>query len=429
MTADSEGYQEALRWLYKLQRFGVKLGLDNMSELLVHLGNPHEKFKSVHVAGTNGKGSVCTFLSSVLKEAGYRVGMYTSPHVLRYSERMQINGEEIPKERVLDYISKIRPIAEKMGAESETKHPTFFEFTTAMGFSYFTDENVDIAVVEVGMGGRLDATNLITPEVAVITHLALEHTEHLGKTLERIAKEKAGIIKPGVPVVSAEENPVIRKAAEERGCEFTIVEDDYPYKRIAFDASGQRFWISDPSKEFETSLLGSYQLQNAATAYAVLDVLRNAGYAIPEDAIRRGFSKAQWPARLEVVRQKPTVIIDSSHNPDGMEKLRDALLETMRNDHITFVVGVMSDKDISLMLEAIAPVAGKIICTRPDYWRAMEPEEIELEAKKLAGDVEVTATVPEAIERAFSLSNENNVICITGSIFTAGDATQYLKES
>ncbi len=421
-------YDEVLRWLFKLQRFGVKLGLDNMRELLGHLGDPHEKFKSIHVAGTNGKGSVCTFLSSALKEAGYKVGMYTSPHVLRYNERMQINGEEITDERMMEYIEKIRPIAERMGEESAVNHPTFFEFTTAIGFSYFADEDVDIAVVEVGMGGRLDATNLIMPEVAVITHLALEHTEHLGKTLERIAKEKAGIIKPGVPVISAEENPVVRRTCEERGCELIIVEEQYPYERVSFDTSGQRMWIGDPAQEFEIRLLGAYQLQNAATAYAVIDLLKKGEYEVPDEPVRRGFARAKWPARLEVVRQKPTVIIDSSHNPDGMRSLKDALLEMIKNDRITFVVGVMADKDVSPMLEAIAPVAGRVICTEPDYWRAMDPEEIRREARKLVDDVEVVPTVPEAIERAISLSGEDDVICITGSIFTAGDATHHLKD-
>jgi len=420
-------YDEALRWLFKLQRFGVKLGLDNVRELLSHLGDPHKKFRSVHVAGTNGKGSVCTFLSSALKEAGYKVGMYTSPHVLRYNERTQINGEEITDERMMEYIEKIRPIAERMAEESAVNHPTFFEFTTAIGFSYFADEDVDITVVEVGMGGRLDATNLIAPEVAVITHLALEHTEHLGKTLERIAKEKAGIIKPGVPVISAEENPVVRRICEERGCELTIVKEQYPYERISFDTSGQRMWIGDPEQEFEIRLLGAYQLQNAATAYAVIDLLRKGEYDVPDEAVRRGFARAKWPARLEVVRQKPTVIIDSSHNPDGMRNLKDALLEITKNDHITFVVGVMSDKDVSTMLEAIAPVAGRIICSKPGYWRAMDPEDIGREARRFVDDVEVVPSVPEAIERAVSLSDDDDVVCITGSVFMAGDATRYLK--
>ncbi|MCK4456112.1 MAG: bifunctional folylpolyglutamate synthase/dihydrofolate synthase [Thermoplasmata archaeon] len=419
-------YDEALRWLFKLQRFGVKLGLDNVRELLSHLGDPHEKFRSVHVAGTNGKGSVCTFLSSALKEAGYKVGMYTSPHVVRYNERMQINGEEISNERVMEYVSKIRPIAERMG-EDPTKHPTFFELTTAMGFSYFADENVDIAVVEVGMGGRLDATNVITPEVSVVTHLALEHTEHLGKTLERIAKEKAGIIKPGVPVVSAEENPVIRRVCDEQGCDLVVVEEDYPYERISFDASGQRLWIGDSSREFKMPLLGSYQLQNVATAYAVLDAMRARGLDISEESVERGFATAKWPARLEIVRRKPTVIIDSSHNPDGMRNMKEALLEAVGKDKITFVVGAMSDKDVFPMLEAIAPVAERIICTKPDYWRAMDPEEVEREARKLVDDVEVVRSVPEAIERAVSLVSEDDVICITGSIFMAGDATAHLK--
>ncbi|MFQ5909973.1 MAG: bifunctional folylpolyglutamate synthase/dihydrofolate synthase, partial [Thermoplasmata archaeon] len=290
------------------------------------------------------------------------------------------------------------------------------------------DEDVDIAVVEVGMGGRLVSTNLIMPEMAVITHLALEHTEHLGKTLERIAKEKAGIIKPGVPVVSAEENTVIRRVCKERGCELTVVEEECPYERISFDTFGQKLWIGKPAQEFEVRLIGAYQLQNVATAFAVLDILRKGEYDVPDEAIRRGFARAKWPARLEVVRQKPTVIIDSSHNPDGMEKLRVALLETTKNDHITFVVGVMSEKDVAPMLGAIAPVAGRIICTKPDYWRAMNPAEIEREARKLVDDVEVVPTVPEAIERALSLSGEDDVICITGSIFTAGDATHHLKD-
>jgi dihydrofolate synthase/folylpolyglutamate synthase len=419
-------YDEALRWLFKLQRFGVKLGLDNVRELLGHLGDPQERFRSIHVAGTNGKGSVCTFLSSVLNEAGYKVGMYTSPHVVRFNERMQINGKEISNEQVMEYIERIRPIAEKMG-EDPTKHPTFFEFTTAMGFSYFADEGIDIGVIEVGMGGRLDATNVITPEVSAITHLALEHTEHLGKTLERIAKEKAGIIKPGIPVVSAEENPVIREICDERGCELTVVEKDCPYERISFDASGQRLWIGEPTQEFEIPLLGNYQVQNAAVAYAVLGAMRTRGFDIDDAAIRHGFETARWPARLEVVRQKPTVVIDSSHNPDGMRNLKEALIEAVGKDRITFVVGVMSDKEVLPMLEAVAPVAERVICTRPDYWRAMDPEDVGREARKLLNEVEVVASVPEAVERAISLAVEDDVICVTGSIFMAGDATAHLK--
>jgi dihydrofolate synthase/folylpolyglutamate synthase len=263
----------------------------------------------------------------------------------------------------------------------------------------------------------------------VITHLALEHTEHLGKTLERIAKEKAGIIKPGVPVISAEENPVIRETCKERGCELTVVEADYPYERISFDTSGQSLWIVEPSREFEIPLLGSYQLQNAATAYAALDVLCSGQFDVPEEAIRRGFKEARWPARFEVVRENPTVIIDSSHNPDGMENLRDALAETTKNSRITFVVGMMSDKDVSPMLEAIAPVAGRIICTKPNYWRAMDPEEIGRKAKRYINEVEVAPRVPEAIERAVALSNDDDVVCITGSIFMAGDAMHHLKDS
>lgn len=424
MTADLKDYEKALRWLFKLQRFGVKLGLDNMRELLGHLGDPHEKFKSIHVAGTNGKGSVCALLSSVLKEAGYKVGMYTSPHVVRYNERMQINGEEISNEQVMEYIERIRPISEEMG-KNPTKHPTFFEFTTAMAFSYFADEEIDIGVIEVGMGGRLDATNVIMPEVSVITHLALEHTEHLGGTLERIAKEKAGIIKPGVPVVAAEENPIIRRICDERGCEIIIVEDEYPYERILHDTSGQKFWVGDSENELFIPLLGSYQLQNAATAYAVLDVLRKQGYSLSKDLIDKGFSQARWPARLEVVQTDPVVIVDSSHNPDGMANLRTALQDITEGSRVTFVIGVMSDKDIASMIEAIAPITRRVICTRPTYWRAMDSEEIAEEAAKSMDSVEVVPTVPEAIEMAVSTSRSGDVVCITGSIFTAGEAMKY----
>lgn len=422
-------YEDAIRYLYGLERFGVKLGLSNITELLDHLDNPHRKLRSVHIAGTNGKGSVCAFLDSVLRSAGYSTGMFTSPHLVTFRERIRVNGKNIPKKDVINLIRKVKPIAERMGKESIIKQPTFFEFSTAMAFLYFAEKKVDFAIVEVGMGGRLDATNVIHPEVSVITHLALDHTEHLGKTLDRVTREKAGIIKEGVPVVLAEESPIVREICGEKGCPLVTVGKDVSYERVEHGQEGQQIRVSDgEDAKLSIALLGGYQAQNAATAFAALGIMRKKGYSIPRKAILEGFSSAEWPARLEVMRRNPTVIVDSSHNPDGMEKTVRSLKEDFEFDRLILVIGMMSDKDLAGIAKSIGPLSDIAFCVRPNYKRALDASSIAGEMKKYSKDVRVVPDVAKALQEALSIAKRDYLICVTGSIFVAGEATRFFRD-
>ncbi|MFQ5920212.1 MAG: bifunctional folylpolyglutamate synthase/dihydrofolate synthase, partial [Thermoplasmata archaeon] len=314
------GYEESLTYLYGLERLGVRLGLENVLDLLDRLGNPHETFPSVHVAGSKGKGSVCAFLDAILRKAGYRVGLYTSPHLVRFNERIRVDGETISDADVVRLAEAIRPHAEAMRARGEAFQPTFFEFTTALAFRYFQERAVDIAVVEVGMGGRLDATNVLRPLVAVITHIEREHTQYLGKTVRRIAREKAGIVKEGVPLwtVDQEALGVIARRCEEVGAPLQVVGRDLRLERVANGHEGQTFTLGDGERRtYRIPLLGIYQPENAALAYGALRSLEGAGWTVGRRAIREGFGTTDWPARFEVVSYAPTVVVDSTHTPDG----------------------------------------------------------------------------------------------------------------
>src|SRR5437867_5693174 len=317
-------YDSLLKELYGLERFGIKLGLETITELLGHMGNPHRRFKTVHVTGTNGKGSTCAFIASVLRKAGYRVGLYTSPHLVRFNERIQVDGREISNEDVARIYGEMRSAIVKTSGGSKVKQPTFFEVTTGIAFHYFAEKGIDIGVIEVGMGGRMDATNVIHPLVAVLTRIGLEHTEHLGKTEDRIAREKAGIIKPGCRVVTVDQPtvPLITAQAHALGCPITVVGRDVTYERIAFDLRGQTLLISDEGRiELQIPLLGSYQPENAALAYAAVRDLSRMGLEVPDAAIASGFRETTWGGRLQIVRSKPTVIVDGTHNAPGVPTL------------------------------------------------------------------------------------------------------------
>ncbi|MFQ6060664.1 MAG: bifunctional folylpolyglutamate synthase/dihydrofolate synthase, partial [Thermoplasmata archaeon] len=311
-------YHEALEYLYPLIRYGTKLGLDNIAELLSRIGNPHRSLRIVHVAGSKGKGSVCAFLSSILKEAGYRVGTFTSPHLIDFTERIRVDWEQIPRREVAHYASELRPIAEEMASYSIVKSPSFFEMTLAMALKYFEDMGVDLAVLEAGMGGRYDATNVVDSVLAVITHLTMEHSEHLGRSLARIAKEKAGIIKDKIPVVLSEKSEVIERYCKEKNCDLTILGENIRFGRESFSTSGQHFWVENGKRRrFHIPLLGNYQIQNAAAAFASVQELNTLGYDICEEVIESGFEKTSWPARLHLLKENPIVVVDSTHDAEG----------------------------------------------------------------------------------------------------------------
>lgn len=385
--------QRRLETLYGLERRKDKLGLDGTRALLGALGDPHTRFRSVHVAGTNGKGSTCALIERVLREAGHRTGLYTSPHLVDFRERIRVNGRWVDErwlERALDRIESLR----------EGKDRTFFEVATALGFLYFAEMEVEIAVVEVGLGGRLDCTNVITPEVSVITSIGLDHTEILGDTLEKIAFEKAGIIKPGVPVVTSSSpatQQVIRSVAEERGAPVRGIDS------------------VEPSVD-----------DNRWAALRACETLISRGFVIPEEAIRTGLLAARWPGRFERCEAQPRLWWDGAHNPDGFRRLGS--LWSARGPHqppARVVLALSRDKDLPLVLTelraAFPPL--RLVATRSRSERAADPASIAAEARRQGADAEIAPDVPSAVERALATTREGDVL-LTGSLFAVGEAME-----
>lgn len=423
------GVQETLDYLYGLERFGMKLGLDNVKALLSRLDNPQDRLRFIHVAGTNGKGSVCAFLDSILRRAGYRVGLYTSPHLVRFNERIRVGGSEIPDEDVVRLTEFIRPHAQALARESKASHPTFFEFTTAMAFRYFQEEDVDVVVLEVGLGGRLDATNVVLPEVAVITRLGLEHTEHLGRSIERIAREKAGIVKEGVPIWTLEQPgvDVIEKRCGEVGAPLRLVGRDLTVSRQPDGTEGQRIlFTNDHSWAYDIKLLGTYQAENAALALGAVHELRSRGWKITETAVGRGFSEARWPARLQLYGRYPFIVLDSTHTVAGAERLKESTEELFPDRRVILVVGILKDKDLGGIADRLAPICRAVIATQPKTERAYSAESVATAFREVE-NVSVAGSVEDAVERAIAMATPENVVLITGSLYTAGEASVYLE--
>jgi len=422
-------YKDTIEYLFNLKIYGMSLGLERIEYLLKILGSPYKDLKAIHITGTNGKGSVGAMISSILHSAGYKVGLFTSPHLVSFEERIVVNGKRIPKEGVCSLMERIKPIAESMTKNGKFDHPTFFEVATAMAFEHFSEEEVDYAVLEVGLGGRLDATNVITPLVSVITTIALDHTHVLGTSLEEVAREKAGIIKSGVPVVTGIEDDIIldliKKICKEKKCEvyaskekgkYTLKEADLDAQIFDIEVNGIRY------KNFKIHLLGEHQLKNALTVGLTIEVLKRKGINIQEKSVRKGFETTRWPGRLEIVQENPTVILDCAHNPAGMKALRSALEQLFRGKKVTFVMGIMRDKDIHGIVKEITSMADNIIITKPTFERAAEPEIIEREAKKYCNNVLIKSGVGDAVSYALKNAAKNDIICITGSIFNVGEA-------
>ncbi len=423
-------YKGALDYLYPLVRRGTKLGLENEIELLSGIGNPHASLKFIHIAGSKGKGSVATFISAILKEAGYKVGTFTSPHLIDFTERIRIDWKQIPKEDVVRLVSELKPIADRMSAESITKSPSFFEMATAMAFKYFEEKKVDLAVMEVGMGGRYDSTNVIKPVLSVFTHLSMEHSEHLGRSLARIAKDKAGIVKDGVPVIMSERSDVIERVCKEKECDMTILGEHLSYGRDSFDTTGQDFWVENGDRRnFHINLLGNYQVQNAATAYAAVEKLRELGYEISDKAMKNGFQNTRWPGRLHIIQKEPIVVVDSTHDFDGATRLIESLEELFSYDKIVTVFAALEDKDVERMASVLGPFSSRVICTQVDYHKALPASSVERAFKNHNEDVIAILSVKEALDLALQEANDSDLICVTGSIFTASEAFAYFGKS
>lgn len=419
-------YQRSVEYLFGLQKHGIKFGLNCTSNLLERLGNPHHHLRCIHIAGTNGKGSTAAMLSSVLKRHGAKVGLYTSPHLVRFTERFRIDEREVSAERILAVFERIRKYVD------DREPPTFFEMVTAMALLLFSEENVQWAVVETGMGGRLDATNVIRPKVSVITNVSFDHQEYLGSTLSSIAREKAGIIKEGVPVVTGASQPlvqgILKATCLRRGAPLYRLGAEFRTRRRpggVFQYQGlKRNWPS-----LRIGLPGTHQVGNAALALAALEVLEKQGELDMEpDAVQSGLSGVHWPARLEILGKSPFVVLDGAHNPQGAESLRDALKNCFSYRKLHLVMGIMDDKDIAGIFRRLLPLAETAILTQPRYSRAASADRLERMAAPYIEKHYMIPDVAAAIQQAKRFAQPDDLICITGSLYFAGEVKELFGE-
>ena len=432
-------YNQALDYLYSFVDYSLKhsselakadFNLNRMFALMESLGNPQTKYPIIHVAGTKGKGSTSALCAAGLQAAGYKTGLYTSPHLEDFVERIRINGEPISHEQLADLVDEIQPYVAKI------EMLTTFEITTALAFMAFAKYGATAAVFEVGLGGRLDATNVVTPKVSVITSLSYDHMAVLGNTLALIAGEKAGIIKDGVPVVSAPQKEealeVLLRIASERNSAITLVGKDVEFERVGSSLSGQRLQVKGRSTvvEFHIPLLGAHQVENAATAYAAL---KASGIPISDEQIQSGFSRVQWRARFEVARFDPPVIFDSAHNQDSFEKLRETLEEFFPGRKVYLIFGASEDKNIPGMFAEMKAKIQKIIVTRADHPRALSVDHIQGLADQAGVESEAVVPVKEALRRALELSSKDGSIVLSaGSMFVTAEVMRewkFLNES
>jgi dihydrofolate synthase/folylpolyglutamate synthase len=425
-------YRDALVYLYSFTDYEKRgfaayapefYNLDRVRRLLALMGDPHRAFQAVHIAGTKGKGSTAAMIESVLRAAGYRAALYTSPHLHSFRERIRVAGELIPEEDVVRLVDEMRPLV------SQVEDVTTFEIITSLAFAWFAEQGAEWAVVEVGLGGRLDATNVLDPRVTVITSISLDHVAILGDTLARIAAEKAGIIKPGVPLVSApqpdEALAIIRAVCEDQGAPLTLVGRDWTWQSGAANLDGQAFTVSQGGREgieLHLPLLGEHQLVNATTAAAVLSVLEQRGLKLPVSALREGLQAVQWPGRLEILGREPWVVADGAHNGDSARKLISALHAMADFRNLIIVLGVSADHLTPDLMEALLSGASRAIATQALHPRAASPAWIQARAAELGFELESRETVAQALDLALSEAGPQDLICCTGSLFVVADA-------
>jgi dihydrofolate synthase/folylpolyglutamate synthase len=416
-------YQQSLDYLYRLEKFGMIFGLTQVEKILNAIGNPHKEIQAIHIGGTNGKGSTAAMMSSILQKEGYRVGLYTSPHLIRFTERIKVNGKEIEKEEVAALVGWMRKEIEAAGI---TPPFTFFDFTTAMALHYFKQKLVDLAILEVGLGGRLDSTNVVDPLISIITNIAKDHEDYLGRSILKIAREKAGIIKKGRPLITAATQPqVLRlfsKVCQEKGSPYYRVGKDFLYVR-AEDREGlnRKLW------GIHLNLKGFHQVINATTALGAMEVLEDLGYCVSTEAMVEGVREVDWPGRLEMVSSSPGVILDGAHNPAGALVLKESLEKEFQYQHLILLIGIMKDKDIRSMLHLLAPLADHIILTKPHTDRATPPVLLKKALGQNGKKAEIAEDLKEAIERGLSLTQKEDLLCITGSLYTVGEARAYFQ--
>ncbi len=418
---------ESRDYLGHLQHFGIKLGLENIATLCLALGNPQNSFLSIHVAGTNGKGSVSAMLAEILREHGLKTGLYTSPHLVRVEERIRVNGRCIASKRFRELLTRLKSVIDGLMAEKKlVYHPTYFEVMTALAFLEFAERQVDVAVLEVGMGGRFDATNIVRPLVSVITTIAMDHQQHLGSTLRRIAFEKAGIIKPAVPVVcgvrGGEALREIRRVARERNA--PLIEALGPDRSLAAQKTDGRFRFAYSGKAgryaFTPGLAGRHQGANAAVAIAVTEVLSTYWRTFDKVKVLEGIREARWEGRLETVKRRPLVLLDGAHNIEGVSALA-AHVKDVIGRRVILVFGAMKDKDLRAMTRILFPIASMVVLTRVPYKRSANPEDLLAAAPPFKGRVLLEPDTRKAVELALAESRGKTPVAIAGSLFLIGE--------
>ncbi len=422
----SEALNEDLRWLYSLEGMGIKLGLSNVHALLKCLGDPQDSFGAVHVAGSNGKGSVSAMTASVLCSAGYRTGLYTSPHLVRFTERIRVNGREIPDARLSKMIGEVRDIA---SYGRFPRPPTFFEITTALAFQHFAEAGVEEAVVEVGMGGRLDATNVIRPRCCAITRIGLEHTAFLGDTIGKIAYEKASIIKEGVPTVCSAQTPeaqkVIHWMARCRSSPLRMMGPDFQAECVSRDMQGVTVRLTSLGREARVGLPGRYQCENAAVAAeCALELSRQ--IELSEESILVGLTEVHWPGRLEVSGKAPLTVLDVTHTPEGALAISGEL-DVFPGSPRVLVLGMLQDKDAKGALASLAAHFDQVICTAPHTPRARSPQELLTVCQGLHPHCQAVDGVAEAVLTARSSAGPEGLVLVCGSLYTVGEAMRFLE--
>ncbi|MGQ9679539.1 MAG: bifunctional folylpolyglutamate synthase/dihydrofolate synthase [Candidatus Bathyarchaeia archaeon] len=432
-TRRFSSYDESLTWLYNFHRTAPKRDLSGIKHLLALLGDPQEEFESIHITGTNGKGSTAAMISSILKADGFKIGTYTSPHLSRFTERITVDGIEISDVDVLRILEFVRSLVDRN--QNVWGRIGFFELVTALAFKYFAEKKVDMAVLEAGLGGRLDATNVVHPLVSVITNISLEHTEILGETVLEIAREKAGIIKKGGILITAEEDDEIyslfRDVCKEVNSSIFRVGSDVKYIRLGSGLEGQRFTVEglkDVYEDLFIPMLGHHQIKNASTAIGAVESLSLKGLNISRRSIYHGLANCRWPGRLEIMHRSPLIILDCAKDAEAASSLKETLIKDFTSSKAIAILSISSDKDISSIIRHLSEAVDYFIITAHKVrGRAAAPSIIAQEVEKHQKPYDIAHDVKDAIQKAVTLTGEDDLICITGSVFIVGEARDFLK--
>ncbi|MFC7678084.1 bifunctional folylpolyglutamate synthase/dihydrofolate synthase [Paenibacillus sp. GCM10028914] len=438
--APLQSYDEAVEWINGLIPFGIRPGLERIEGMLEQLGNPERRLKFIHVAGTNGKGSTCAFLTEVLLQSGYSVGTFTSPYITKFTNRFQYNGEDIPEETLLKLANKLYPLVQEMAA-TDLGSPTMFEVSTALAILYYAVDSVpDVVVWETGLGGRMDVTNVVHPVISVITNIGMDHTDILGETISEIATEKAGIIKPGVPVVSAVTQPeaikVLKETAERNRSTLYLAGETFSYERTGGNEEGQTFHFTGPFRSLDIgiTLQGDHQCANAACAMMSVELLRHyMAFVIEEDNLKKGFHATQWAGRLEQVSSSPRIVLDGAHNPEGAETLAKSLPKVYKYRKLNLMMGMLANKHHEPYLKHILPIVDTLILTEPDFRRKMDAkalgdivEQLREKYAKPSLQIIIEQDWKNALEMLKSRTEAEDLGVVSGTLYLIADVRSNL---